>query len=296
MKDWEDSYEIRLRKDTETIEVRYKNNKNIMQPYLSKHNSYLYSLRDGVRKSSITVQKLTAIHYIKNPKNFINVIHIDDNKANNKLSNLKWDKKKCKMGTDNHASKGIIKVYKDGVFQFNLNGKKEIVEKGFFDGAVYKCVYGLQKIYKGYTFIRENLTEEEKNEKLKEYENKKIINRPKKTKYVLDKMKTDPIFRIKQTLRKRVLNALKTVGIKKAHKTVELIGCSVEMCKEHIEKQFQEGMGWHNHGPLGWHIDHIIPCSAFDLTDPEQQKKCFHYTNLQPLWYHDNLSKGSKIL
>jgi hypothetical protein len=44
-----------------------------------------------------------------------------------------------------------------------------------------------------------------------------------------------------------------------------------------------------------WHIDHIIPCASFDLTKPEQQRQCFHYTNLQPLWAFENLSKGSKI-
>ena len=54
-------------------------------------------------------------------------------------------------------------------------------------------------------------------------------------------------------------------------------------------------MTWENHGRYGWHIDHIMPCSSFDLTDPEQQKKCFHYTNLQPLWAHENMSKGAKI-
>jgi len=54
-------------------------------------------------------------------------------------------------------------------------------------------------------------------------------------------------------------------------------------------------MSWDNHGFKGWHIDHIIPCSAFDLTKVEEQKKCFHYTNLQPLWAKDNLSKGDKL-
>ena len=60
------------------------------------------------------------------------------------------------------------------------------------------------------------------------------------------------------------------------------------------ESLFQSGMTWENHGKYGWHIDHIRPCSSFDLTDPEQQKLCCHYTNLQPLWAKDNLSKGYK--
>ena len=53
-------------------------------------------------------------------------------------------------------------------------------------------------------------------------------------------------------------------------------------------------MTWDNHGE--WHIDHIKPCASFDLTDADQQRECFNYTNLQPLWAKDNLSKGAKIL
>ena len=60
--------------------------------------------------------------------------------------------------------------------------------------------------------------------------------------------------------------------------------------RKHIEKQFKEGMTWKNQGK--WHIDHIKPCCKFNLLDKEEQKKCFHYTNLQPLWSQENLSKG----
>ena len=53
-------------------------------------------------------------------------------------------------------------------------------------------------------------------------------------------------------------------------------------------------MKWDNHGLYGWHIDHIQPCNSFDLSNEEEQKKCFHYSNMQPLWAFDNLSKGAK--
>lgn len=72
------------------------------------------------------------------------------------------------------------------------------------------------------------------------------------------------------------------------------MGADIETVKKHLESLFQNGMTWDNHGFDGWHIDHIVPCAAFDLTDPEEQKKCFHYTNLQPLWAKDNLSKGDR--
>lgn len=73
-----------------------------------------------------------------------------------------------------------------------------------------------------------------------------------------------------------------------------MIGCSIEELKQYLEKQFKEGMTWDNYGE--WHIDHIIPCAAFDLTKEEEQLKCFNYTNLQPLWAEENEKKGDKII
>jgi hypothetical protein len=64
---------------------------------------------------------------------------------------------------------------------------------------------------------------------------------------------------------------------------------------KHLESKFTEGMSWSNYGYKGWHVDHIKPCASFDLSDPEEQKKCFHYTNLQPLWWYDNFKKGAKL-
>ena len=60
----------------------------------------------------------------------------------------------------------------------------------------------------------------------------------------------------------------------------------------HIQNKFTEGMLWDNYGL--WHIDHIRPCSKFDLSKPKEQRKCFHYSNLQPLWAIDNIRKGSR--
>ena len=81
----------------------------------------------------------------------------------------------------------------------------------------------------------------------------------------------------------------------KVNSTIDLLGCSVEELRIHLEAQFVEGMNWENYGLYGWHIDHIRPCSSFDLTDAEQQRICFHYTNMQPLWAKDNLKKSDKF-
>lgn len=86
--------------------------------------------------------------------------------------------------------------------------------------------------------------------------------------------------KIKQNLRVRIRKCIK----RKSDSSMELIGCSIEDLCVYLESKFTNGMTWANYGPKGWHIDHIIPCSSFDLLDPDEQKKCFHYTNLQPLW------------
>ena len=84
----------------------------------------------------------------------------------------------------------------------------------------------------------------------------------------------------------------KYVGYSKSK--LELLGCSGEELKEWIENQFTEGMSWEKLGINGIHIDHIRPCASFDLTKEEDVKKCFHFSNLQPLWAKDNLIKGAK--
>ena len=110
-------------------------------------------------------------------------------------------------------------------------------------------------------------------------------------KYTKMKYKTDINYRLRKLLRGRIHGALKLKNTKKLASTFELIGCSVSELKSHLESKFKDGMTWNNHSLFGWHIDHIKPCSSFDLTKEKQQKECFHYTNLQPLWAIDNLSK-----
>ncbi len=104
----------------------------------------------------------------------------------------------------------------------------------------------------------------------------------------------NPSSQITRNLRKRIWCALK--GKSKSDSTLELLGCSVEEFILHLETQFTDGMSWDNYGLKSWHIDHIKPCAAFDLLDPEAQRRCFHYSNLQPLWAEDNLAKGAKLL
>jgi hypothetical protein len=85
-------------------------------------------------------------------------------------------------------------------------------------------------------------------------------------------------------------------GYRKTDTTLALIGCSIKDLRLYLESLWQPGMSWETYGTDGWHIDHILPCASFDLLDPEQQRKCFHYTNLQPLWAKDNLRKHDNVL
>ena len=107
-----------------------------------------------------------------------------------------------------------------------------------------------------------------------------------------ERYRTDPLYRIKTILRARLHQALK--GKNKSASTMKLLGCSYSHAQNHLEKQFLPGMTWENHGT--WHVDHMMPCSSFDLNDPEQQRQCCHYTNLQPMWGKENISKQDKIL
>jgi hypothetical protein len=119
---------------------------------------------------------------------------------------------------------------------------------------------------------------------------KKFIK--KNIEYSVKRYKTDPSFRLKACLRSRVICVLKE-RIKSAP-TMKLLGVkNIEFVWNHLEKSFKPGMTRENHGK--WHIDHIKPCSSFDLTKPSEQRECFHYTNLQPLWASENLSKGNRI-
>ena len=123
------------------------------------------------------------------------------------------------------------------------------------------------------------------------YSKNKIKLKLRRKKY----LETNPHAKLAHNCRKRISALFKAKGIKKSLKTIELLGCTTQEAKRHLELQFKPGMTWDNHKFKGWHIDHIIPCAAFDLNDPEQQKKCFHYTNLQPLWWWENLSKGARV-
>ena len=120
-------------------------------------------------------------------------------------------------------------------------------------------------------------------------ENKETL-RPKMAARAIKKYHSDIFYKIKSNLSIRMRKFFKKNG----SRTIDFIGCSIDELKCHLESKFQEGMSWDNYGLHGWHVDHIRPCTSFDLSKKEEQEKCFHYTNLQPLWAIDNIKKSNK--
>jgi hypothetical protein len=107
-------------------------------------------------------------------------------------------------------------------------------------------------------------------------------------------MRENPQFRLRVQLAILLVSKLRRQRAKKTVGTIKLTGCDIDWLSAWLEIQFLPGMTWENYGIHGWHIDHIRPCASFDLTDSKQQKLCFHWTNLQPLWASENCSKSSK--
>jgi hypothetical protein len=108
-----------------------------------------------------------------------------------------------------------------------------------------------------------------------------------------DRMESDINYRISKTLRSRIGSAIR--GKCKRGSAIRDLGCTTEEFKVYMSTKFKDGMSWDNWGVRGWHIDHIVPLSCFDLSDREQFLRACHYTNTQPLWAKDNLRKSNSV-
>jgi len=124
----------------------------------------------------------------------------------------------------------------------------------------------------------------------------KELVKAQRRKHTKKQMLTNVNYKLRKNIRGRINNAIINGFGKKSHKTTVLLGCDWNTVRMHLESQFVNGMSWDNYGLFGWHIDHIRPCASFDLTDVDQQKECFNYKNLQPLWARDNLVKGCTFI
>ena len=126
---------------------------------------------------------------------------------------------------------------------------------------------------------KQKLTEDERRARVAEYGRRRL--------------RSDHGLKLKSLCRNRIYCALKKQKMVKSERTFNLIGCSVDYLREYLASMFEAGMSWDNYGE--WHIDHIIPCASFDLTDQKQQKLCFHFSNLRPAWARENIVKSDKM-
>jgi len=110
--------------------------------------------------------------------------------------------------------------------------------------------------------------------------------------YVKAKRKSSVVEKLKYRISDRIRKNLRKKNFKKGKNTKDIIGCSIQDLKIHLESKFQHGMSWENHSLTGWHIDHIKPLSLGKTE--EEIYELWHYTNLQPLWWVDNIKKGAK--
>jgi hypothetical protein len=184
------------------------------------------------------------------------------------------------------------KCYKCSIL---LNEENKVKDRNFCkscsrqDSKDYKArnrnlISDYNKIYK-----KENKEEiSEYNQKYHE-ENKQVIQ-ARHTKNNRERMKIDPCFKLAKTCRNRLRSALQNISLR----SLKLTDCTMEFLRDWLKSNFTSEMTFENHGSY-WHIDHVIPCSLFDLLNDDAIKHCFHWTNLQPLEARENLSKNNKI-
>lgn len=124
--------------------------------------------------------------------------------------------------------------------------------------------------------------------------------RKKVASYQKNKINSDPAYKLKARTRIKIWKLVKYNHGAKRGATLKLLGAPLDKVVQHIENQFYtrengEKMTWDNWTNKGWHLDHIKPLSSFDLTNPIEFAKSWHYTNLQPLWSEHNLEKRDKL-
>jgi hypothetical protein len=210
----------------------------------------------------------------------------------------KNDKGVCEFGKSKSSKDGLLYCCKKcngerGKKYVKENPKKVLEQQKKWRDKNPESVYNRHKKWR-----------EENPEKVKEIKKNWLDKNPEKRKEYRENYKlrkherrkerrdNDPLFNLTNRLRCRLWKYLKILNITKKNKTFDIVGCSSEFLKEHLETQFTDGMTWDNRSE--WHIDHIIPLSSAK-TEDELYKLC-HYENLQPLWAEDNLKKSNKIL
>jgi hypothetical protein len=133
----------------------------------------------------------------------------------------------------------------------------------------------------------------DRNRLYRQIEENKNRDRDRHTRYMRNRRLNSPSIRLVGSLRARLNQALKENW--KSGGLIDLLGCSIDDFKSHLERHFRTGMSWDTYGKNGWQIDHHMPISMFDLSTEIDQRICFHWTNLIPMWGWANLKKRDRL-
>lgn len=166
-----------------------------------------------------------------------------------------------------HKDPELRKKYQ---LEYREKNKAKLQEKALIRGAEYR---------------------KKNKEKISKYQ-KEYVKRTRShiNEYCRNRRKNSVEFKLATNLRTRLYLAIKN-NIKNGS-SVKDLGCSIDDFKKHIESLFKEGMSWENWGRYGWHLDHIKPLTSFNLENIDEFRRATHYSNLQPMWWRDNISKG----
>ena len=196
-----------------------------------------------------------------------------------------------KLGINKHI---VLRVLKENNIKVGVPGQKFKGGKKASEKRNYPK-YRDKKLQTSKTWYQEN--KEHRKEYLKEYREKNIDRiRENKRVYQKHKRHTDPIYKLISNFRTAIYIVLKENKLDKYSNYFNMVGYTALNLKEHLEKQFNDGMSWENYGE--WHIDHIKPISSFifEGSEDEEFKKCWSLDNLQPMWGLENIKKSNKLL
>ncbi len=252
--------------------------------------------KDGYRPSCIECCLGTEKYNLKKKKQKLNKLGQKECTNCYKVKLLS-EFSECDFYKDNHSTwcKKCVSKNGKGWYKDNIDYAK-IKHKEYYEANKNEpwFIQMRKENRKKWELNNPNYDPPNKKEYNKKYyeENKKAIMEQKRL-YMARKAKEDIMFVIKKNLRTRIWEVLKRNS--KSKRTMELLGCTVEEFKTHLQSLFTQDMTWDNYGRGGWEMDHIKPCALFDLCDPKQQEECFNYKNIQPMWAKDNRKKSDKL-
>ncbi|SIP85991.1 Hypothetical protein PACV_278 [Pacmanvirus A23] len=288
-----DTYKLRAKnygkseKGKAAHKIRYENNKDVLNEkkkehynknkdaILAKHKKYYEENKDKILKNQKEYTKQCQEINKNTEKGDKNKL-TEEEKLAKKREYYHKNKEEHKIRYEKYYAEHKKEIYinsKERVKQWRENNEEKVKKYGndYYNKNIEKVK------------MRANVWKENNKEQYSKWLNE----------YQKNKRATDPIYKISCNLRGRIYSAIK--GGNKSESTIELLGCSIEEFKKYLETWFDDKMTWENYGSY-WHIDHEKPCASFDLTDSEQQKICFNWSNMIPMEAKENMSKGAKIM